>query len=95
MSSGQATTPLGVHPGSPTPRELTEPLIDELEQKLREIDELGYETSESILGAAAFVVGRHSGPRGNLDVSYIPKLIELFDRRISARIDARSATVSS
>lgn len=92
MSAVRATvhqlsaTPEGVFPGSPTPHELVRHLLDDFEDRLVAITGEGYSIDESLLAAAAWVVARRCPPHGNLDVSYIPKVIDLYEQRLRGNL---------
>ncbi len=75
------TTPEGVYPGNPTPNELVENLLDELDERLDELTDRGYLYSDALFAAATWVIARRSRPYGNLDLSYLPKVLELHQRR--------------
>lgn len=75
--------------GGPDPAAVGWRCVDLMEQVMPQIEAEGYSTEDALVAAAAYVVGRYStAPVGPLDASYIPKLIDLYDRRLTARIAA-------
>lgn len=76
--------------GGPDPAAVGWRCVDLFEEVLPQIEAEGYSIEDALVGAAAYVVGRYSmAANGPLDPSYIPKLIDLYDRRLTERAKGR------